>query len=280
MIDWSKLKPYQGNKYRSFEELCYQIAKGLHGDKGDFTSIDDSGGGDGVEFYLELPNGDHWGWQAKFYHPDKRLSVSGRKKSIKDSLKRACEKHPKLKKWILCTPSNFTVKEQEWLKNTLSQDIPKGMKVEIEHWGDSEFNSWLSKPHFSGKYHYFFGELELDINWFQRQFDKQIAAIGGKFSLSLHTETSADTCIHALLGDEEFVKQIEKWIEDLNEKISELNKRIDTIKHQPLALIDWPEKEKLKVVEAGGLLQKQLVSTVHKFEQTRQPLKKKKDFMK
>ena len=27
MIDWSKLKPYQNNKYRSFEELCYQIAK-------------------------------------------------------------------------------------------------------------------------------------------------------------------------------------------------------------------------------------------------------------
>ena len=30
MIDWSKLKTYQNYKYRSFEELCYQIAKGLH----------------------------------------------------------------------------------------------------------------------------------------------------------------------------------------------------------------------------------------------------------
>ena len=57
MIDWSKLKPYQNDKYRSFEELCYQIAKGLYGEKGRFTSIDDSGGGDGVEFYLTLENG-------------------------------------------------------------------------------------------------------------------------------------------------------------------------------------------------------------------------------
>ena len=276
MIDWSKLKSYQGNKYRSFEELCYQIAKVLYRDKGVFISIDDSGGGDGVEFYLELPNSDHWGWQAKFYHPDKKLSASSRKKSIKDSLKKACEVHPKLKKWTLCTPIKFTTSEQKWFNETLPKVIPDGMEVELKHWGDSEFNNWLSEPRFSGKYHYFFGELELDINWFQRQFDTQIAAIVEKFNPSLHTDTSVDTAIHALLGDEEFVKQIETWIEELNEKVSELNKRIDTIKRQPLVSIDWSEKEKLKVVEAGRSLQKQLVITVHKFEQTRQLLKGKR----
>ena len=60
-IKWSKLKTYQNYKYRSFEELCYQIAKELYEEKGRFTSVDDSGGGDGVEFYLTLPNGDEWG---------------------------------------------------------------------------------------------------------------------------------------------------------------------------------------------------------------------------
>ena len=38
MIDWSKLEPYQNYKYRSFEVLCYQIAKGLYGEKGRFNS--------------------------------------------------------------------------------------------------------------------------------------------------------------------------------------------------------------------------------------------------
>ena len=95
MIDWSELKPYQNDKRRSFEELCYQIAKGLHGEKGRFTSVDDSGGGDGVEFYLTLENGDEWGWQAKFYHPDKRLNGS-RKNDIVNSLKKSCEVHPRL----------------------------------------------------------------------------------------------------------------------------------------------------------------------------------------
>ena len=88
------------------------------------------------------------GWQAKFYYPQKRLSESGRKRSIINSLKKACEVHPNLKKWILCTPTNFTPSEQTWFENTLRQSIPENMDVELEHWGDSEFNNWLSKPAF------------------------------------------------------------------------------------------------------------------------------------
>jgi hypothetical protein len=56
----------------SFEEFCYQVAQRSYEEKGDFTPIDDSGGGDGVEFYMLLPNGDEWGWQAKFYYPSER----------------------------------------------------------------------------------------------------------------------------------------------------------------------------------------------------------------
>ena len=235
MIDWSELKPYQNDKYRSFEELCYQIAKGLHGEKGRFTSVDDSGGGDGVEFYLTFPNGDQWGWQAKFYHPQEHLSESGRKRSITNSLKRACEIHPHLKKWFLCTPTNFTPDEQKWFDNTLHQSISEN--IEIEHWGDSDFNNWLSEPRFSGKLHYFFGELELDINWFKRQLHKQMAGVGDKFDSSLHTETNADAEIHALLGNKAFVHQITEWIEELEEKLPDLKEAIDDLK-RPILYIE------------------------------------------
>jgi len=101
--------------------LYYQIAKGLYEHKGRFTSIGDSGGGDGVEFYMTLPDGGQWGWQAKFYRdPIRRLSVSNRKQSIKTSLITSCQKHPHLKRWFLCTPSNFTPNgEQFWFDDTL-----------------------------------------------------------------------------------------------------------------------------------------------------------------
>ena len=272
MIDWSKLKTYQNYKHRSFEELCYQIAKELHGEEGRFTSVDDSGGGDGVEFYITLPNGDgdQWGWQAKFYYPDDRLNVSNRKDSIKKSLKKACEIHPHLKKWILCTPTDFTPDEQIWFENTLPQSIPEDMSVELEHWGNSGFNDWLSKPRFSGKFNYFFGELELDMDWFERQFDKQQAAVGEKFSASLHTETQVDAYLHALLGDKGFVRQITEWIEKLNGKLSDLNKAIDDLNRWIPNGIEWDEGEKSKVIGAAESLQDVLANTINQLEQAKE----------
>ena len=271
-IDWSQLEAYQGSKWRSFEELCYQIAKGLYRECGRFTSVDDSGGGDGVEFYMTLPNGDQWGWQAKFYHPDIRLSVSNRKQSIEGSLKKACQTHTHLKKWILCTPSNFTTQEQEWFKHTLCQSIPENMSVQLEHWGDSEFNDWLSTPRFSGKWHYFFGELELSIDWFKKQFDKQIASVGEKFSSSLHTETRVDAHIHALLGDKGFGHQITEWIEKLNEELSDLKERIDNLRKPISNKIEWDEEEKSKVIEAAESLRDALVNAEVQLEKAKKSL--------
>ena len=268
MIKWSKLKPYQNDKYRSFEELCYQIAKGLYGEKGRFTSVDDSGGGDGVEFYLTLPNDDEWGWQAKFYHPQSRLSESSRKQSIINSLKRACEIHPNLKKWILCTPTNFTPKEQTWFENTLPQFIPENMSIELEHWGDSDFNNWLSEPRFSGKLNYFFGKLELNLGWFKRQFDKQVTGVGDKFDSSLHTETNVDAEIHALLGDKAFVQQITEYIEKLEGELSDLKDAINKL-NSPIPYIEWSEEEKSKVIKAAKSLQEALVNMKAQLKQAR-----------
>ena len=267
LIDWSKLKTYQNYKYRSFEELCYQIAKVLHGEKGRFTSVDDSGGGDGVEFYMTLPNGDQWGWQAKFYHPNIRLGESGRKQSITKSLKKACEIHPHLKKWILCTPSNFTPQEQYWFENGLTQSISENLSVELEHWGDSNFNNWLSEPRFSGKRYYFFGGFELDMDWFKTQFDKQKTSLGEKFSSSLHTETCLDAEIHALLGDEANVKQIAESIEKLEEELSDLKDAVDNLNRPVPVHIEWDASEKAKVVNAAESLQDALMKTLGQFKQ-------------
>ena len=272
MIDWSKLEPYKNDQRRSFEELCYQIAKGLYEEKGRFTSVDDSGGGDGVEFYMTLPNGDEWGWQAKFYHPDDRLSQSNRKQSITNSLKKACEIHPRLKKWILCTPTNFTPTEQDWFDSTLRQSIPED--IELEHWGDSEFNDWLSKPYFSGKRHYFFGALELNLDWFKTQFKKQMAGVGDKFDSFLHTKTDIDAEIHALLGDKAFVHQITEWIEKLEEELSDLKDAINDL-NSPIPYIEWDEEEKLKVIKAAELLQDALVNMKAQLKQAKDLLVEK-----
>ena len=266
-FEWSELQTYRNNKYRSFEELCYQIAKRLYEGEGKFTSVDDSGGGDGVEFYLTLPNGEQWGWQAKFYPDNPRLSVSGRKPSIKKSLEKACKVHPNLKKWFLCTTSNLTPKEQEWFDNTLQKSRPTDMDVELIHWGDSDFNNWLSEPRFRGKLLYFFGKLELDLEWFKTQFDKQMAGIGDKFDASLHTETKVDDEIHALLGDKAFVHQTTKWIEKLEEDLPDLKEAIDDLK-RPIPYIEWNGEEKSKVIKEAETLQDSLLNINIQLKQT------------
>lgn len=111
MPDWSRLSSYHDKKWKNFEELCYQVTHRLYSSKGTLSRIDDSGGGDGVEFYLTFPNGTEWGWQAKYYPPGSRLSEKNRKTHIADSFKRSLRNHPKLKKWFLCTPMTFTTEE-------------------------------------------------------------------------------------------------------------------------------------------------------------------------
>ncbi len=58
MIDWTKLQPYKTTKSKSFEQLCYQIVTRVHFQEGKLTSIDDSGGGDGVEFFRQEDEGE------------------------------------------------------------------------------------------------------------------------------------------------------------------------------------------------------------------------------
>lgn len=272
-IDWSKLKPYENDKRRSFEELCYQIADRLYPEKGHIISTDDSGGGDGVEFYLTLPDGDEWGWQAKFYYPIKRLSNSNRKQSITNSLKKACQVHPNLKKWILCTPTNFTSDEQEWFDSKLPNSIPEGMSVELEHWGDSKFNSYLSDPNFKGLPNYFFGVLELDLEWFKTQFEKEKAELEKIYNSSLHTEIDVEIDIHAILGDHAFAEHITDSIEKLEEELEDLNDAVDNLNKPIQKDIVWDAAKKDNVAIATKPLQDVLIKTIDQFKHAKVLLK-------
>jgi hypothetical protein len=222
-IKWSKLSPYNDDRRKSFEELCYQIAKGLYEGHGVFTDIDDTGGGDGVEFYVTLPNGDQWGWQAKFYKPgpEGRLAEGKRKGQIVDSLKKACEKHSRLKKWFLWTPLTFTEKEREWFETKLKTHIPDTHhELELIHHGEGDFLNWFRMPRFSGIRLFFFGELELTLDWFQRRFNETISQIGDKYVSGLHVEMTVESTLHALIADGYLVEEFSRKLRAIEDKFS------------------------------------------------------------
>ncbi|WP_444647674.1 hypothetical protein [Flavobacterium columnare] len=214
LISWDKLKPYNSTQNKSFEELCFQICIEKYKNEGNFTRIDDSGGGDGVEFYLELTNGDIWGWQCKFFG---RFDEGGRKEQIKKSLQTAYKKHgDKLKKWTLCSKNSLTNEEKKWFDNVgnLKYDgstvLPLGNNIIIDHWGDSIILNLLRK--YQSIYKFFFSDKILDENWFKEKFELiyNSNVIKSKYLDSLHVKGEVDDFITRRLGGKDLVDLIEK----------------------------------------------------------------------
>lgn len=200
MLDWTRLRSYQEAPESSFEELCYQIARAKYASKGKLLSLDDSGGGDGVEFYLELPDGSIWGWQAKFF-PHGRMTLQ-RRAQVEKSLKKAVEVHgDKLKCWFLCVPLNLVPKgknsETKWWKESLPTHAPG---VELTFWGASELFALLQEPGREGIRACFFGDLPLNEAWFRARLEEQLATVRDKYDGTLHVETLVDAEIGGLVA--------------------------------------------------------------------------------
>jgi len=209
VFDWNKLKPYRNDQRKSFEQLCYQLTLEEFGETGYVTPLDDSGGGDGVEFFITLPNGDVWGWQAKFFD---RLNLGGRKNQIKLSLHTAYKKHPTLKRWYLCNITDFTNEERKWFEQDLESGtvgservLPLGHNVELKHWGESELLTRLRQH--PGVNNYFFDDKLLSWNWFQDKYSHALetSQIKQKYESQLHVSTDVDSKVIKILGGKELV---------------------------------------------------------------------------
>ena len=146
---------------------------------------------------------------------------------------------------------NDILDHQDLLKEILGFPLERSLKVEHileQHFGEGQ-------------------GLKLDIGWFKRQFDKQIASVGEKFDSSLHTETRVDANLHALLGDEMFANQITELIQESKKELPDLEEAINSIKCRISNEIEWEEDDRSRVVKAAESLQQSLFNTMDQFEQ-------------
>lgn len=233
MIDWNKLYDYNNYKFKSFECFCFCIANRQFDDKGKFTPIDGSGGDGGVEFYLNLDNGEYWGWQAKFFDNTARLSYSNRKTQIMESLISSCKNYPKLTKWFLCTNSDFTPKENKWYKDKIKSNVKTIKKykeltdvekehvdnvlenLELVHWGESKFNHFCSLPECQGILNYFFGEFEINMDWFNDKFDL-FKTTDIEFLKELYVENNVNENINSILIQEDALNLFNDFIDEID----------------------------------------------------------------
>lgn len=260
-IDFSKLRSYSASKYQSFEMLWYLICKREYKDQGILTPIDDSGGGDGVEFYLTFENGDVWGWQCKYFA---RLDNS-RKNQIKTSLKKALEVHgDTLKKWVLCSLSDFTPKEKQWFDKLSTEHTGTC----LEHAGDSELLSYMCKyPEIEN---FFFGTNRLDDKWFSEHYDKVMSRedISKKYLSALHTKGQAQEEVYTYIGGPLLASLLEMRIE--RSEISVFSERftasIDNLKiatSKSLPEFDSIKKNYIALIEPNESLLKDITTEVN-----------------
>ncbi len=170
---------------------------------------------DGVEFCITRQNGDVWGWQCKFFG---RFSESGRKEQIKQSLRRAYEKHgKKLKRWILCSKLSLTVDERDWFENKLASSqlkgatvLPSNHKVSLEHRGDSAIQNYLRQ--YPDIHRRFFSERILTPAWFQDKATIVLSSstIQAKYIHELHIESHTEESVVKVLGGRKLANLIKE----------------------------------------------------------------------
>jgi len=158
-IDWNTLRTLDGSQPKAFEELCCQLAaheSSLQGSTFVRLAAPDAG----VECYWTLPNGDEWGWQAKFFTSP---PTENQWKELDKSVETALEKHPRLTSYTVCFPidrQDPRLEKQLWFMDKWNRRVEKWQRwaqakkrnVEFPYWGEHEIFLRLSREEHRGRY--------------------------------------------------------------------------------------------------------------------------------
>ncbi|MEH7255587.1 hypothetical protein V7111_26105, partial [Neobacillus niacini] len=174
VLDFSKIRSFDGSQDNGFEELVCQLAHLNKPENASYFVRKEGAGGDaGVECYWKLLDGTEHAWQAKYF-PDRMEDDQWNQ--ISKSVATALEKHPQLTKYYVCLPRDWTdsrkvtkagkpvhsawVKWEEHVEKWKSLANSKGMKVEFLYWCKHEISLMLQTddPQFAGRALYWFNE--------------------------------------------------------------------------------------------------------------------------
>jgi hypothetical protein len=144
-LTWNALRTLRGSQQAAFEELCCQLA--AHEPVPAGARLTRVGAPDaGVECYWTLPNGEEWGWQAKFFTS---ALATGQWQQVEDSFVTAIEKRPRLTVYTICMPidrQDPRLERQAWMMDKWNERVDrwtrlareKGRTVDIRYWGEHE----------------------------------------------------------------------------------------------------------------------------------------------
>lgn len=230
-INFNKLCSVHGRKEDDFEEFVTQLARLENIPNAiEFTRLSNPDGG--LECYWKLEDGSIIGWQAKFFI--NRIS-SDQFNQIEKSLDSALKNY-NLKKIIIVIPQNLT-KHQNKLKNERIKKWKKNENarddLEIKFWYLSDIIEIIRRKNLEGFRLFWFSELEIPDNWFERLSEETISNFKNKYNPDLSIETNNERYFNAMSRNEKFkiyfFNEINSYLDSLMEYYWSCNEGINKL---------------------------------------------------
>lgn len=240
-IDFSQIRPYDGDQRKGFEELMCQLARRESVPNAKiFCRVEGAGGDGGVEAYWLLSDGTKCGYQAKYHLASKDIDWS----KIDGSVKTALTQHPEIYRYTIAIPCDLTDRSgvkgkgktgwEHWEahKSTWQQlASSKGMSVEFYPWTKSELSDLLiTNTANRGLVLYWFNALLFDMSWFQRVLDRTVADLDERYHPDDHVELDLKKAFSGLARASEFRHFLSNWFcggPDVHELVTKLDKVVD-----------------------------------------------------
>jgi hypothetical protein len=222
-VDFRAMASRNGSQEAAFEEFCCQIARRYPEvpDGSEFIRYRGAGGDGGVECIWRLPNGDEWGWQAKYIFNLQRV-----KAALDESVATAIKLHPKLTQYFICLPFDLTGptarpgKSQrerfddyraEWEAHARAEGLRTSFSLLTPSTLLDDLHSFDPE---GGRLRYWFDATVLGDDWFKRHLEEVKASAYPRYTPELRIQTPLAEALEALgLTDE--------WFESLTGRLKD-----------------------------------------------------------
>jgi len=224
-IDFRSIRAHAGSQDRAFEELCFRLVPFLeHLPEG--TELTRHGTPDGgVEFLAALPDGEVWGWQAKY------LFALGNSEfqQLDRSAREALNAFPQLTRYTFCLPYNRPAGKVSGRKSAMQKwaehrdkwqrwGAERDAKVQFAYVGESELLSALTRRDQAGPALYWFNAKILSPDWFKETVDRAIADAGPRYTPELNVELPIASVFEGLGRTELFQVRLRTQLRAIRDK--------------------------------------------------------------
>jgi len=272
-INFQNIRPWKGSQDEAFEELCCQLVGYEPAPQGSIF-IRKAPPDAGVECFWQLPNGDEWGWQAKFFLSSPNASQWNQ---IDDSVKKALEKHPRLTSYTICIPIDRQDPRtgQDWFMDKWKKHEEtwkgwaqeKSMSVEFNYWGAYEIWERLSREEHRGRHFFWFSKELFTQQWFEDRIEEAVANVGPRYTPELNVELPITRLFDGLGRTSEFYTRLKvlygkikrKYTNALSSRVEGLAK--DEFEHlresisPVLSIMEGIEKSEVSPINWGSIVE-------------------------